>query len=150
MPTALGGSDNPDNLVTACRDCNAGKASTHPDESTVNDVAGDAERWARARQQAADELTNRRAAIEDQFTVFYLAWTKWDKNAAYLPTNADTTFSNWLNRGLTLDDVLEAHTIALGARHVSVYRVWRYMCGVLRRRVSEIDTIASNILDSED
>src|SRR5690242_10107126 len=35
VPTALGGSDKPDNLVAACKDCNAGKASTSPSASTV-------------------------------------------------------------------------------------------------------------------
>jgi 5-methylcytosine-specific restriction endonuclease McrA len=27
IPTALGGTDDPSNLVAACRDCNSGKAS---------------------------------------------------------------------------------------------------------------------------
>src|SRR5438045_4098958 len=30
VPTALGGGDDPTNLVTACADCNGGKTSTTP------------------------------------------------------------------------------------------------------------------------
>ena len=29
-PVSLGGTDDPSNLVAACRDCNAGKASSSP------------------------------------------------------------------------------------------------------------------------
>jgi 5-methylcytosine-specific restriction endonuclease McrA len=35
-PVALGGTDGPGNLVAACRDCNAGKAASHPDAATTH------------------------------------------------------------------------------------------------------------------
>lgn len=54
VPGALGGSDDPSNLVASCRDCNSGKASTSPDETTVEDVSADAIRWSKAIQSAAD------------------------------------------------------------------------------------------------
>lgn len=38
IPTSLGGSDKPDNLVTACADCNSGKTSSLPDAMPVEDV----------------------------------------------------------------------------------------------------------------
>ena len=44
VPVALGGTDKPDNLVAACRDCNAGKSSTPPDTALVSDVEADAVR----------------------------------------------------------------------------------------------------------
>lgn len=31
IPLALGGGDEPENLITACADCNAGKSSSNPD-----------------------------------------------------------------------------------------------------------------------
>lgn len=52
VPKALGGSDNPDNLVTACRDCNVGKASTRPDEDWVTQVSEKSEQH---REQLAFE-----------------------------------------------------------------------------------------------
>lgn len=36
VPEALGGGNDPSNLVAACRDCNAGKSSTSPDEHVAN------------------------------------------------------------------------------------------------------------------
>jgi hypothetical protein len=38
IPQSLGGSDKPDNLVTSCADCNAGKTSSMPNALVVADV----------------------------------------------------------------------------------------------------------------
>jgi hypothetical protein len=38
IPTSLGGSDKPDNLVAACADCNGGKTSSMPNAMPVQDV----------------------------------------------------------------------------------------------------------------
>src|SRR5689334_12983983 len=54
LPESLGGLTEAANLVTACVDCNAGKASTAPDAAVVEEVAHDADRWARAVQLAAN------------------------------------------------------------------------------------------------
>lgn len=55
-PEALGGPSTPENLRTACADCNAGKGSTPPDAEMVAQVADDATRWAAAIKRAADEM----------------------------------------------------------------------------------------------
>ncbi|MFB7707963.1 HNH endonuclease [Streptomyces sp. NPDC056105] len=41
IPQALGGTDKPDNLVTSCADCNAGKTSSMPNAMPVADVDQD-------------------------------------------------------------------------------------------------------------
>ena len=56
-PVALGGSDDPTNLVTACAACNSGKTSSSPDAPLVEDVANDAIRWSRAMEKAAELQT---------------------------------------------------------------------------------------------
>ncbi|MEU3945418.1 HNH endonuclease [Streptomyces sp. NPDC029526] len=38
IPTSLGGSNKPSNLVTACADCNSGKTSSMPNAMVVADV----------------------------------------------------------------------------------------------------------------
>ncbi|MFF7147543.1 HNH endonuclease [Streptomyces griseoaurantiacus] len=38
IPTSLGGSDKPNNLVTSCADCNSGKTSSLPNAEPVADV----------------------------------------------------------------------------------------------------------------
>ena len=52
-PVSLGGSDDPSNLVAACKDCNAGKSSSNPDAALVASVSDDALRWAAALKAAA-------------------------------------------------------------------------------------------------
>lgn len=54
-PVALGGTDDPTNLVAACQDCNAGKASTSLSGEHVADIKADAIRWASAMRRAAEE-----------------------------------------------------------------------------------------------
>ena len=145
-PVALGGTDRPDNLVTSCQPCNSGKSSTSPSDTTVADVAEDAQAWADARREAIVKVAEAEARIDSDFTAFYLEWTSWDKNARYLPGTAEPTFRNWLSSGLTIDDILDAHNIALGASHVSVFKVWRYMCGVLRNRLARIEDATAAIV----
>lgn len=144
-PVALGGTDQPENLVAACIDCNNGKASTSPTDDMVSDVAEDAQVWAEARREAIAKIAEDEARMDEDFTAFYLEWTSWDANARYLPSTAESTFRNWLGAGLTLDDILRAHNVALSARHISIFKVWRYMCGVLRNRLARIEDAAAQI-----
>ena len=146
MPTALGGSDKPNNLVAACRDCNAGKASSSPDEAVLASVAEDSAQWLEARRRASEEAALERVQLEHDVLMFLCHWRGWDADEVFLPPHAEATVRNWLSSGLTLDDILEAHDIAMSARHISVYKVWRYMCGVLRRRQEELDTRTEDIL----
>lgn len=150
MPVALGGSDDPSNLVAACSDCNAGKSSTSPDAPLVAEVSEDAERWAEARRQAIADVAEAESQAADEFTEFYLEWTSWDKTARYLPDNAEATFRNWISAGLTLDDIINAQNTALSARHISIFKVWRYMCGVLRNRLIEIEDRTAAILAGDE
>ncbi|NED75321.1 HNH endonuclease [Streptomyces sp. SID9944] len=55
IPQALGGSDKPDNLVTACADCNAGKTSSMPNAMVVADVDQDTFRRAAALHREAEK-----------------------------------------------------------------------------------------------
>lgn len=77
IPTALGGSDEASNLVTACQDCNAGKSSISPDSGIVEDVAADALRWGRAVEQAAHNLLADREMVDEMLQRFVVAWNEW-------------------------------------------------------------------------
>lgn len=56
IPKSLGGSDKPDNLVTSCADCNAGKTSSMPNAMVVADVNQEVFRLAAARRRDAIAL----------------------------------------------------------------------------------------------
>src|SRR4051794_41151740 len=61
MPVSLGGDDKPGNLVTACKDCNAGKASITPDSPLVAGLSDRAAAYALGMQ---DKMTRFRADFE--------------------------------------------------------------------------------------
>lgn len=126
VPTALGGSDDPDNLVAACDDCNAGKTSTTPDGPLVADVAADALRWARAREAATAVLA---AAVEDRARyrdAFLDGWHEYDKDGHWLPTDWLSSVSRWQEIGLPIAALVEAVDIAMGSR-VPATRVFTYV-----------------------
>lgn len=78
IPTSLGGSDKPDNLVSACAECNGGKTSSMPNAMTVQDVSQDAFRQAAELKPAAqpDKATVRIAFHAHLIAVWTWAWNK--------------------------------------------------------------------------
>lgn len=58
IPQALGGTDDPDNLVACCRDCNNGKTSINPDEPLVEDVKNDAIAFRNALREAVAAMAS--------------------------------------------------------------------------------------------
>ena len=84
-PTALGGTDSPDNLVAACRDCNAGKSSTQPDQRLVADVSVDMVRWAKAMRQAVQIRSSMQQAREEYAYDADCSWIAWEINGRENP-----------------------------------------------------------------
>lgn len=139
VPVALGGTDKPDNLVAACRDCNAGKSSTSPDAALVSDVEADAVRWAAARKVAAAKLRAHDERHREFLNDFYRDWTRWNKDACWLPDGWESSIRRWLDAGLTEDQVDAAYSLALSKSHVGVSHVFRYMAGILKNKLIELD-----------
>jgi hypothetical protein len=75
VPTALGGTDEPSNLVTACEPCNGGKSASNPDAPVVDDVAQDALRWSKAMEAAADAQRSQAMHVADQADALIGWWT---------------------------------------------------------------------------
>ena len=143
MPTALGGSDKPDNLVASCADCNFGKASTDPDAETVADVSDDAERWARAIAEAARRVDGN---VDDELCMVYDEWESWQSNLYGLPDNWRNSVRSWLSRGATIGIILEALDIAWGA-YVPTSSRFRYMAGVVNNKLRAIEEEAQRIIE---
>jgi hypothetical protein len=119
-PVALGGADEPTNLVTACRDCNAGKTSSSPDGALVEDVAHDALRWRRAMAEAAAEQAVDRGQRDHDLDVVETRWRGW------MPGNWEYSVNCWLDAGLTIDDLVRL----IGATQAKPRQdAWKYFCG---------------------
>ena len=64
-PVSQGGSDEPDNLLTACSDCNLGKAGRLPNDGMVADFSAAEAGYASARREAVAELQHRAEYISE-------------------------------------------------------------------------------------
>lgn len=156
VPVALGGSDDPGNLVTACRDCNAGKSASAPDAPLVADVSETALRWAQAFKQAVSErypdIPDWYPTGEELVEHFDGVWTKYwivgpNETRIYFarPTHWRNTIRALVDTGLTLKDLAEL-------MRVSVYSdandVWLYFCKCCWNRVSEYQNRATELVRS--
>jgi hypothetical protein len=74
IPTSLGGSDAPTNLVTACADCNGGKTSSMPNAMPVADVSQ--ENFQRAAALHREAESRRHAMPLHLHMVWAWAWRK--------------------------------------------------------------------------
>lgn len=144
VPAALGGTDNADNLVTACKDCNAGKSSTNPDAPLVADVASDALRWSKAMERVAEDMLARqelRDRSRQEFRTHWDAWT-FDGRTIALPPDWGTTVDRFIAAGLPMPILLDCVDIAMRASQVRFEHVHRYMCGVAWSKIDELQAQA--------
>lgn len=153
VPTALGGTNDPSNLVTACADCNSGKSASSPDAPIVADVAADAMRWSRAMEEAArasraalqlrvERRSNWRVNVWDQWTYEY----RLKRHTFDLPSDWEGAIDRFCDAGIGPEDFIEAVRIAMTSRSRDPFK---YMCGVLWNWVSERQQIAMEMLNRE-
>lgn len=158
MPVALGGNDDPSNLVAACVDCNAGKASTSPDAALVADVRQDAIRWAAAIKLAGDRALARQAVVDDYVAHFIDEFRSYygdpfgseDIYRPVLPDNWESSIVTFYRRGLPLPLISHAVAKAATKARLGRYDWFRYFAGICWSMLTEIQDNAGNIVRSED
>jgi hypothetical protein len=143
-PVSLGGSDDPSNLVAACRDCNYGKGSSNPDAELVEDVKVVDLRYADAVRRAAGILANKDNEVEEYISAFGLAWNI--KHST--PDNAEWGLRRLFEAGLPVAQMLDAVNIATNSR--GVYDRFNYFMGICWKRVTAIQETAKQILAAEE
>ena len=152
VPVALGGADDPSNLVTACRDCNSGKSATPPDATLVADIASDALRWSAAIRQAADALLADLAAREVNRRAFRAEWTGWTFGQKgmriHLPDGWERSVDNFLAAGLPLQVLIEDVRTAMNATKVAPEHTFRYMCGIAWKQIGELQDQARGLVSA--
>ena len=149
-PVALGGSDDPSNLVAACRDCNYGKASSSPDDAIVQQVGEDAMRWAAAIQQAAKVMQDDIIDQYDRHEWFAAEWSTWDAECEHLPDGWGKSIDHWLGAGLTRPILVDCLNIAILNRNVRHEAVFAYMGGIARKRIEELHDSARALIAAEE
>lgn len=120
VPKALGGNDDPSNLITACNDCNAGKSSVHPDAPLVAAVADSAKEWADTLAQVAEERRgDDPETVEAQERVANV-WTKW------VPADWEHTIELLCRSGMTPGDLERMARYVMAKSNIQNY--WLYFC----------------------
>lgn len=150
IPVALGGSDKPNNLVAACKDCNAGKASTSPTEESVAQVGEDDMRWASAVKRAAEHMVAELADKDERLDWFVTAWADWDETGTFLPDGWAKSIDYWIGAGLPRPVLLDCLTIARGNRAIANHAVFAYMGGIARKRIEDLHDSAKALMAVSD
>lgn len=143
-PVALGGSDDPSNLVAACRDCNYGKASTAPESALVDDVKAVDLRWSDAMKKAAEALTAEVNLGEEYLKAFGAAWPMHRST----PNDAESSILRLHRAGLPVE--LMAEAIQIAAYQPGVYDRFSYFMGICWKRVTAMQETAKQILEAEE
>lgn len=154
IPVALGGTDDPSNLVAACKDCNAGKTSTSPSGELVADVAEAALGWSSAIQQAAQELRDQRDAVQAMLDDWHQEWAVWGyTNAAgervgvQLPSDWESSLRALLESGADLQSLIELVPVAMRSKARDEFK---YFCGCGWNHVRALQARAQQILEHPD
>jgi hypothetical protein len=148
VPVALGGADEPENLVTACVDCNTGKSSTPVDAAIVADVAADALRWSRAMEIVATGRAVARQEARERQNEFLALWCRWTIGGEVVELEDDwaSSLDRFVLAGLDMEDMEELIAVAMRSRSSEK---WRYFCGCCWRRIAESQEHARAIVEMQ-
>lgn len=151
-PTALGGKDEPENLVTACSQCNSGKASVAPSSPLVADVAEDALRWAKAIDLASAAMMAERTFNESVLETFDYRWADWsygpkdDRRLIPRPNDWRESVLRFVSLGLDVDIICDMVRVAMSKDKVSADDTWAYFCGCCWRQIDKLQEMAKGFL----
>lgn len=153
-PVALGGTDTPDNLVTACEPCNNGKSSATVDSAVVADVADDALRWAAAMKHAAENLRQQQAPKDEYRNAFLAEWNRWHvgkDETKKVPLDDDWKLSIERFRVAGVPAWMWADIVDIGMANKKVKpdNTFRYICGIAWNKVTALQAEARRIANPD-
>lgn len=148
IPTALGGGDEPNNLITACEPCNSGKSSVAPESGLVEDVDAAALLWAKAMEQANEIRRQELGDLDRMLNDFDLYWRhgltgEFDYGR---PHNWDGSLATFLQNGLSLGDLQRYVDVAFTSK-ASPRMVWRYFCGCCWNEIGRRQEMARRLIE---
>lgn len=146
-PVALGGSDEPTNLVAACVACNSGKSSTTPDAALVADIDAKALLWERALTLATERRETRRDERKSLTGYFEGEWGHRYEVGAPMDDDWEETVVRFQASGLNVFDLDEAIDAAYTARIPDANR-WKYFCGVCWRKLRQLTGEAHELIET--
>lgn len=145
IPVALGGLDDPSNLVAACKDCNAGKSSISPDSSIVAAVSARSAVYAIAnanRNAHIDADIIEQETHQDEFLSVWSGYTYTKGIKALpvpLPDDWRQSLNAWWKTGVPGSLIRSAVQTAMAAQNVDPVSTFRYFAGVVWRTLDNYD-----------
>lgn len=151
IPSVLGGTDAPTNLVTSCEECNSGKSSALQGGPTIDDVDEDLIRWARAMKRAASIALGKHDEMHRYRDSFKTRWGAWhftaDKSPIPLPDDWAESIDRFYADGLPewmWDGIIRR------AMHATSGSPFRYARDLARNKLYEIQRQARAEFDGDD
>jgi hypothetical protein len=149
-PVALGGTDTPDNLATACEPCNSGKSSASPDATHVAAVSDDALRWAKAMERAAANLLEQETPKLEYRDAFLTEWNRWhvgkdETKKIPLPNDWKQSVERFRVAGIPVWMWAEIVDIGMGNDKVKNEAKFKYCAGVAWKKTDELQQEARRI-----
>lgn len=144
IPVTLGGTDKPENLVAACKDCNLGKTSVPAGAPLVAAVGKMAASYA---LDLTERMTLIRAGLErdeEYLEEFEDAWNKWKytgtEDTVPLPPDYQASLFQWAKMGVPMGLIERAIGIAMTKPGLkSAYPEFSYMAGIVWRTLDYVD-----------
>lgn len=148
VPVALGGGDEPNNLVTACQDCNSGKSSVPADAALVDEVDATALMFAKALERAS-EIRQRDLKLVEQ-TIDYVAhiWQEAFGDLDQVPDDWPSSIERFIGLGFDAHDFrryVEVTARKFGWR--SRWGHWRYFCGCVYTELGDRQELARQLIE---
>lgn len=147
IPVAMGGQDVPENLVAACRDCNAGKSSSTPDASLVAEVGAAARTYMLALQDGFTKLRSLYESEEEYIEEFESTWSGWRRTRTGegipRPDHWRQSVRRWHRIGVPLELIEDAIERAMKKRldGRTQHDEFRYMAGIIWRTIDDIGSV---------
>lgn len=139
-PKALGGTDGPENLVTACKDCNTGKASTILGSEHAQEIAKRNVDWEVKAQRLAAQIRGtfeRDALYLQDFEAEWEEYARCAGEPAVWPAGYQASIYKWAGMGYPQEALETAIGSAYGAKKVHPEDRFTYLAGIVWRQIKE-------------
>lgn len=139
-PKTLGGSDGPDNLVAACKECNSGKSSSSLDAPMVAAISERNLDWEIKAQVLSAQLRGTLERDQEYCSEFDEMWSNAADNSgipAAWPFGYQGSVMRWSGMGYPIEAMDVAIETTFAASRVSPADKFQYLAGIIWRQIKE-------------
>ena len=150
LPVALGGTDKPTNLTTACKDCNSGKSSITPDAPMVEKLGAAATMYALSQTDMLTRLRAKYQAEDEYVEQFLELWNVWKytgqrcEETVPLPPDFKNGIRRFAAMGIPIELLSRFIEVAMSKEKLrGEFGEFRYMVGCVWRQLEDAEVSAT-------